>query len=318
VPGAILAATVAAALGGVPGAVAASETTDVSCPAWRKLANPQAVWPGNGAPDALYYSFDLADGSKVHLVVVDTKSGKWLLKIGMAQKTRTTSKQGAAAGASAAVNAGYFNMTDGVSASYVVIADKEVGNPRCNQALIANPRLIPHLEKIFARSEIRFMQDGRGKRKIVIVPHNRAIGKGEKILESLQAGPQLLPTVTAREEAFLRIDPDGRAADSIGVSKPAARTAFGVTPDGFAMLVTVAGKGQDPESSGITIENLAKLMRDLGCSSAINLDGGASSTMFVKLKDARSAAKKPPPGEVVCGRMPETLVKSVLLLIPAK
>lgn len=285
------------------------------CSPWRKLPNPQALWPDRGA---VYYAFDLPDGSKAHLVVVDTRSDKWQLKVAMARGTQTTSAQATKNDASAGINAGYFNMTDGVSASYVVIGEKEVGNPRCNKALIENPKLRPHLEKIFSRSEIRFVQDARGRQKIEIVPHNRALSKGETILQALQAGPQLVPTVTAREEAFLRIEPDGREADSIGVLKPAARTAFGITADGFALMVTVAGKGQDPESSGITIEKLAKLMRDLGCSSAINLDGGASSTMYVKLKDASATLLKPPAGQIVCARKPETLVKSVLLLVPAK
>lgn len=42
-------------------------------------------------------------------------------------------------------------------------------------------------------------------------------------------------------------------------------------------------------------------MKGLGCTEAINLDGGASTTMFAGTT-------------TVCGKKPETRVKSILLL----
>ena len=59
------------------------------------------------------------------------------------------------------------------------------------------------------------------------------------------------------------------------------RTAIGATADGKLLLVTVDGR-QSGISSGISLPNLAALMRRFGATNAINLDGGGSTTMSVK------------------------------------
>lgn len=58
-----------------------------------------------------------------------------------------------------------------------------------------------------------------------------------------------------------------------------ARTAVGVTLDGALLIVTVDGRA--PWSGGVSLPELAALMRDLGAQDAMNLDGGGSTTMVV-------------------------------------
>ena len=58
------------------------------------------------------------------------------------------------------------------------------------------------------------------------------------------------------------------------------RTAVGVRADGTLVLVTVDGR-QPEESVGMSIPELTDLMLELGCVSAINLDGGGSTTMVI-------------------------------------
>ncbi len=58
------------------------------------------------------------------------------------------------------------------------------------------------------------------------------------------------------------------------------RTALGVTSDGRMLLVVVDGR-QSGYSVGMTLGELAELMNSLGARSAINLDGGGSSTMWL-------------------------------------
>lgn len=76
-------------------------------------------------------------------------------------------------------------------------------------------------------------------------------------------------------------------ADAEGFSGPEftfkrhPRTAAGTRRDGTVVLVTVDGR-QPKTSVGMTVEELAGLMLELGCADAINLDGGGSTTMVVR------------------------------------
>ena len=59
------------------------------------------------------------------------------------------------------------------------------------------------------------------------------------------------------------------------------RTALGRRPDGSYILCVADGRFRD-HAEGLTLFELQRVMRWLGCSSAINLDGGGSSTMYIK------------------------------------
>jgi hypothetical protein len=326
--------TTAAFVGGLAWIVSGSNQLDASNAGWRTLASPQAIWPGGGA---FYYSFVLPNGSRANLIVVDLKSRRWRIRPALSMSTTAPTSQIARdLHASAAVNGGFFNLSDGVSASYVFINGKAATDPPSNKALVDNPKLKPFLPSVFDRSEIRFLRVGDGRTSVKIVRHSKPLPGGSALVDSLQAGPRLLPTVDDADEAFVRVDPEsGAQIDAIGARKTAARTAFGITPDGHALMLAVAGGGQDPESSGITLQELSQLLSKLGCREAINLDGGASTTMYVKLMKATDNPDSTTDraggsgeagfgaetgtrlgGTVVCGKKNETRVKSILLLEP--
>lgn len=289
--------------------VTASAPGSIPRNSWRELHNQKNILPPNGA---FYYEFPLSNASTAHLVVAYLRESKWRFRPLILEKTRTTSQAAAEQSASAAVNGGYFNLSDGMSAGYVVIDGMMLADPHHNHALISNPKLHDFLPQIFNRSELRVLrQKGQKTWEIQIAKHQDPLPEGMELVDSLQAGPRLLPTLDAEEEAFLRRQSDGTIVDSIGCRKPAARTAFGITPDGYGMLLAVSGKGQDKESAGITLEQLADLLRRLGCRQAINLDGGSSTTMYVRLSNPDSSQ-----GATVCSKDPETLVKTILMLQP--
>ncbi|MDQ3986018.1 MAG: phosphodiester glycosidase family protein [Actinomycetota bacterium] len=58
------------------------------------------------------------------------------------------------------------------------------------------------------------------------------------------------------------------------------RTGVGITASGDVLLVTVDGRQR--ESIGMTVVEFARLFKYLGATSALNLDGGGSSTMVLK------------------------------------
>lgn len=62
----------------------------------------------------------------------------------------------------------------------------------------------------------------------------------------------------------------------------APRTALGITQDGKIVLYTIDGR-QSGYSYGVQLKTLANRMKELGCTDAINLDGGGSTTIAAAL-----------------------------------
>lgn len=244
------------------------------------------------------------------LVLVD--ASRYRVQPFFTGKTSTTAEQVQKCGALAGINGGYFNLSDGESASFLVRSAKLELDPRFNKALTENEKLKDFLPAIFNRSELRILQGMGGTIDYEICEHSAPVAGGFKLLDSIQGGPLLLPTLTALPEAFLRTAKDGSTVDAIGVKRPAARTAFAIIgqgPDKRLILLAIAGRGQDEFSSGLTLEELAELLRTLGAKRALNFDGGTSTTMVVK---AGSKLK------TLVGKEPQTRVKSTLLVLPKR
>ncbi len=68
------------------------------------------------------------------------------------------------------------------------------------------------------------------------------------------------------------------------------RTAIGYTINDELIIVTVDGR--EETSVGMTLWELARFMKDLGCVYAMNLDGGGSSVIYVKGKIENNPAYK--------------------------
>jgi exopolysaccharide biosynthesis protein len=317
-----------------------------------------------------FFRLKTDNGSAACLAVLNLKDKRYIVKPFFNASLDTTSNAARSHNALVATNGGYFNLSNGESASYVAIDDIKQCDPRENLALIENPQLRPYLETIFNRSEMGIFNKPEGQgADITIRNHNedlpfygynpkiRALlrdkdnlgcnrqchedshfinvvgnvtlhfdGYGRLIRDltkgsnsSLQAGPRLLPKLTDEEEAFVRKDSTGKLVDAIGSHKLAARTAFGITSDGHAMLLCVASKGQNEFSSGVTLAQLASILKILGCSEAINFDGGTSTTMVIRhVPGSHVDGNKSSDQFIqVCGRTPEKLVKSGLMILPA-
>ena len=78
------------------------------------------------------------------------------------------------------------------------------------------------------------------------------------------------------------LDAEGRALERFNISEllqsAHPRTAIGYYEPGHYCFVVVDGR--QGGSRGATMENLAAIMEELGCTAAYNLDGGASSVMI--------------------------------------
>ena len=87
----------------------------------------------------------------------------------------------------------------------------------------------------------------------------------------LSGGPYLV------KDGEVYVDMTEEKLSSVGGRNP--RTAIGYTKDNHLIMLTADGR--EGASIGLTLNELAKLMKQLGCENAMNLDGGGSTVMYV-------------------------------------
>jgi hypothetical protein len=112
-----------------------------------------------------------------------------------------------------------------------------------------------------------------------------------------------LPRLVRNGEISIESDREGGSSSFTNSRHP--RTAVGFNADTSRIFfVTVDGR-QPGYSDGMTLQELAELMRELGCTQALNLDGGGATTMVIRGKVVNR------PSDV----MGERAVANALLLI---
>ncbi len=98
----------------------------------------------------------------------------------------------------------------------------------------------------------------------------------------ISAGPYLV------KDSQIFVDTQTQRLQAISGKNP--RSAIGYKNDGTLIIVTVDGR--EESSVGMTLRELAILMKNLGCEYAMNFDGGSSSAMYVKGKITNQAVNK--------------------------
>ncbi len=207
----------------------------------------------------------------------------------------------------AVINAGFFDPVNQKTTSTVVIDGREVANPKDNERLVNNPKLSGYLGAILNRSEFRVYECGT-QVKYGIGFRSEPIHSGCRLSQAVGGGPQLLPKNTAQQEGFTDYAKGDLIRDAIGSQQPNARTAIGLKPDGSVVWVMVAQT--KVERSGMTLEELTDLMKRLGATSALNLDGGTSSSLYTQ--GVATYGKQNEAGQPI-----KRSVKSALLLLKA-
>ena len=98
----------------------------------------------------------------------------------------------------------------------------------------------------------------------------------------ISAGPYLV------KDSQIYVDTQIQRLQAISGKNP--RSAIGYKHDGTLIIVTVDGR--EETSVGMTLRELAVLMKNLGCENAMNFDGGSSSAIYVNGKIANHAVNK--------------------------
>lgn len=191
----------------------------------------------------------------ISLIEIDPGAG---LKVGVtvSDKMRETSKMASEQGAIAAINGSYFDMKRGNSVCFLKVDRQVVDTTTLGE---------------FARRVTGAVSIRKGKMKII--SWNREIEKQYKGKKGivLASGPLMLK--------------DGRYCDWSLCEKDFIRTkhprsAVALTKDGKILFITVDGRFPK-HAGGVSIPELAHLIRILGGKDAINLDGGGSTTLWL-------------------------------------
>lgn len=224
------------------------------------LAIVSACWKIENFQKGIVYKYasipQLYQGPQsISLIEIDPGAG---LKVGVtvSDKMRETSKMASEQGAIAAINGSYFDMKRGNSVCFLKVDRQVVDTTTLGE---------------FARRVTGAVSIRKGKMKII--SWNRQIEKQYKGKKGivLASGPLMLK--------------DGRYCDWSLCEKDFIRTkhprsAVALTKDGKILFITVDGRFPK-HAGGVSIPELAHLIRILGGKDAINLDGGGSTTLWL-------------------------------------
>ena len=162
----------------------------------------------------------------------------------------------------AAVNGSYFDMKTGAPICYLRIDGRQMGINTPGRNDTVN-------RKYYQFATVRLLPSGKPR---FLVPDS--LRMAEALLPDsniMTAGPMLLRRgVSVAQHVEKRF-----------VAGRHNRTAIGLKPDGTVVLLVADGRMKN-DAEGLTLIELTLIMRWLGCCDAVNLDGGGSSTMYVK------------------------------------
>lgn len=229
------------------------------------LAFTKAKWNKNSvAKKTKVYTYQFSDSSlfnaNQYISFVEIKNHKKApgFFIGYDKKDLiTTSAFAKKNHAFAAINGTFFDIKNGGSVDFIKVNDTIINQNRQEKN---NKRALHH------------------KAAVVINNYQLAIKKwdGTDQWENNLSDKNMMLS-----GPLLMLNNEKEVLDSVPFNKLRhPRTAVGVKPNGNVLLLTVDGR--QGNSAGMSLFELAKIMQWLGCSSAINLDGGGSTTLWAK------------------------------------
>ena len=112
----------------------------------------------------------------------------------------------------------------------------------------------------------------------------RALQPGERLTLSVSASGSEWSGVTNMIGALYQLVDNGQVCSGL-VNGAAPRTAVGLKRDGSLVLYTIDGR-QSGYSIGATLTQVAQRMVELGCVTALSLDGGGSTAMVATSPDS--------------------------------
>lgn len=160
----------------------------------------------------------------------------------------------------AAVNGSFFDMALGNPVCYLKIDGVAWGEN--------SPAKDDSINRKYYQYATLLLNNGRPS--LQVPDSSRVWEESLKDSNIMTAGPMLL---VGGEEVPQR-------DDRTFVTHRHNRTALGIRPDGTTLLLVADGRFVR-QAEGLSLTELQHVMRWLGCTEAINLDGGGSTTMYI-------------------------------------
>lgn len=212
--------------------------------------------------------------SNQHFCVIEIPSGSPSCLAFAADTTLTTVTAFATRdSALAAINGSYFNMRTGVPVCYLRINGRELGENTPSATDSLN-------RKYYQNAAIRLLPTRRPR---FLIPESSR--NAERLLPDsnvMTAGPMLIHRGTDTPQRL----------DRSFVYARHPRTAIGLKPDGTVVMLVADGRHRG-EAEGLSLPELTRIMHWLGCCDAVNLDGGGSSTMYIRGRGTDGVVNNP-------------------------
>lgn len=206
---------------------------------------------------SLQAAFPSLYGGPQYVSIVEIKpSRKAKAGIGTTRQMKPLSTLAKEHKATAAINGSYYNMSNGNSVTFLKI-DRAVADSTTEAEF-----------KIRVTGAVAVR-----KGKLRILPWSRSIERGYKKKRGtvLASGPLLLQNSH---------NADWSACDSDFIATKHPRSAIAITKDKRVLLITVDGRSPG-NAIGMNIPELAHLIKTIGGKTALNLDGGGSTTLYL-------------------------------------
>ncbi|GAB5551144.1 MAG: phosphodiester glycosidase family protein [Saprospiraceae bacterium] len=181
----------------------------------------------------------------------------------------TTSAYAKAVNAKAAVNAGFFNMKEGGSVTYL----KKDG-----QVLAENQADLKSRGSVVIRGAVVINQNG--KTQIETPQTTTNYTQASKVDDVLLSGPLLIENGQSIILDSTKFNLDRHP-----------RTSACTTKGNRLLLVTIDGRNE--QAAGMSLPEMTQFLVALGCKNAINLDGGGSTTMYIEGKTSNGIVNYP-------------------------
>lgn len=213
------------------------------------------------AADSLFNS-----SQAIYAVEIDTAGGAFELGVAVAGPPLATSTFAMQENAIVAVNATFFNMKEGYNVHYVRVDDSVVATTDENEFGI--------------RATGVFTAEGETADISSWGPEREDAGL-VRAEDAIVSGPLLIDD---------RVD---IPLDSINFNTNRhPRTMVGITADGKLLYLVVDGR-QPGYADGMSLFELRALAHSLGCSDALNLDGGGSTTLIIQGHGINGVVNRP-------------------------